>query len=136
MTVRLWDAVTGAPLQTLKGHSDSVTSVVFSPNGKQVVSGSSDQTVRLWDAATGAPLQTLKGRSSSVNSVAFSLDGNLLLSLRISGDWVVEVNNNILHLPLDYRSTCEAIWDQSVVLGHLSGRLSFLQFKQGPKLIV
>ena len=30
-TVRLWDAVTGAPLQTLKGHSDSVTSVAFSP---------------------------------------------------------------------------------------------------------
>jgi hypothetical protein len=42
---------------------------------------------------------------------------------------------NILWLPLDYRSTCEAIWDQTVVLGHLSGRLSFLQFGQGPKLI-
>jgi WD40 repeat protein len=31
--VRLWDAETGAALQTLEGHSDSVNSVVFSPDG-------------------------------------------------------------------------------------------------------
>ena len=41
-------------------------SVAFSPNSKQVVSGSDDKTVRLWDAATGALLQTLKGHSDSV----------------------------------------------------------------------
>ena len=64
-TVRLWDAATGAPLQTLEGHNCSVTSVAFSPDGKQVVSGSDDQTVRLWDAATGAPLQTLEGHTWS-----------------------------------------------------------------------
>jgi hypothetical protein len=39
-TVRLWDAATGAAQQTLEGHTDSVTSVAFSPDGKQVVSGS------------------------------------------------------------------------------------------------
>jgi WD40 repeat protein len=32
-TIRLWDAVTGAALQTLEGHSNSV-SVAFSPDGK------------------------------------------------------------------------------------------------------
>ena len=37
----------GAPLQTLKGHSSYVTSMAFSPDGKQVVSGSNDETVRL-----------------------------------------------------------------------------------------
>jgi WD40 repeat protein len=55
-TVRLWDAATGAPLQTLEGHTDWIISVAFSPDGKRVVSGSDDKTVRLWDAATGAPL--------------------------------------------------------------------------------
>jgi WD40 repeat protein len=78
--VRLWDAATGAPLQTLRGHSNFVRSVAFSPDGKQVVSGLDDKTVRLWDAATGAPLQTLKGHSNFVCSVAFSPDGKQVVS--------------------------------------------------------
>ncbi|PVH69038.1 WD40 repeat-like protein, partial [Cadophora sp. DSE1049] len=73
-TVRLWDAVTRAPLQTLEGHTDWVTSVAFSADGRQVVSGSRDQTVRLWDVVTGAPLQTLEGHTNSVSSLAFSPD--------------------------------------------------------------
>ncbi|KAH8650398.1 beta transducin-like protein HET-D2Y [Tricladium varicosporioides] len=134
-TVRLWDAATGAPLQTLEGHSSSVRSVAFSPDGKQVVSGSWDETVRLWDVATGAPLQTLEGHSGWVSSVAFSPDGKLTAGLFVSEEWVREAHEDILWLPPDYRSTCEAVWDKSIVLGHSSGRLSILQFKQGPKLI-
>ena len=36
--------------QTLTGHTDSVYSVVFSPDGTRIVSGSSDETVQIWDA--------------------------------------------------------------------------------------
>jgi WD40 repeat protein len=58
----------------------SVSSVAFSPDGKQVVSSSDDNTVRLWDAVTGAALQTLTGHSDTVRSVAFSADGKQVVS--------------------------------------------------------
>ena len=36
-------------------HSDLVTSVAFSPDGKTIVSGSLDQTLKVWDAGASAP---------------------------------------------------------------------------------
>ncbi len=135
-TVRLWDAATGAALQTLEGHTDWVTSVAFSPDGKQVVSGSGDGTVRLWDAATGALLQALEGHTSSVTSVAFSPGGKLLPILRASDQWVVEGNTNIIWLPPDYRESCSATRDRSLVVGHSSGRISVFHFEQGAKLVI
>ena len=67
-------------LQTLEGHSDSVTSVVFSHDSRQLASASDDSTVKIWDAATGECLQTLEGHSDSVTSVAFSHDSRQLAS--------------------------------------------------------
>jgi WD40 repeat protein len=135
-TVRLWDAATGAQLQTLKGHTGWINSVAFSPDGKQVVSGSDDNTVRPWDAATGAQLQTLEGHTGFVNSVAFSPDGKQLSPLLVSNDWVVEGDTKILWLPPDYRSpTCLAVRNKTLVLGYSFGRVSIIGFKEGSKVI-
>jgi WD40 repeat protein len=113
-TVRLWDAVTGAALQTLEGHLDSITSVAFSPDGKLVVSWPHDKTV------------TLDTSSDSLEQ---------LHGLFVSNDWVVERSGNVLWLPPDYLATCVAVWNRIVVLGHSLGGISFLGFKQGSKLI-
>ena len=49
--------------------------MVFSPDGRQIASGSNDNTVRLWDAQTGAPGAILSGHTDSVYSVVFSPNG-------------------------------------------------------------
>ena len=35
-------------LKTLKGHSYIVNSIAFSPDGKRIISGSSDHTIKIW----------------------------------------------------------------------------------------
>ena len=65
----------------LQGHQSAVSSVAFSPDGKRIVSGSSDKTLRLWDATTGQSIGIpLTGHQAGVTSVAFSPDGKHLVS--------------------------------------------------------
>ncbi|KAH8703410.1 putative ribosome biogenesis protein Rsa4 [Talaromyces proteolyticus] len=70
-TARIFDCDTGTPVETLKGHTDWVLAVSFSPNGQMIATGSKDKTVRLWAAAKGKPLGTLKGHSRWINSLAW-----------------------------------------------------------------
>jgi WD40 repeat protein len=62
------------------GHSSSVKSVAFSPDGRYALSGSDDKTIKLWDVATGRQIRTFTGHTRWVSSVAFSPDGRYALS--------------------------------------------------------
>jgi serine/threonine protein kinase/predicted amidohydrolase len=68
------------PDKTLIGHFDDVKSVVYSPDGRYLASGSWswDNTIKIWEVATGEELRTLTGHS--VYSVVYSPDGRYLAS--------------------------------------------------------
>ncbi len=67
-------------------HTNVVSSLAFSPDGKMLATGSWDYTVKLWDVVTGQELHTFEGRGnkvlapaySRVQAVAFSPDGKTL----------------------------------------------------------
>ena len=74
-------------VRTLVGHTETVNSVAFSPDGKTLASGagsgllwSNDNTVRLWRVSDGKLLRTMEGHTNWVRSVAVSPDGKTLAS--------------------------------------------------------
>jgi len=89
--VRVWDAETytliGKPLH----HNDFVMSAVFSPDGRQILTGSLDKTARLWDVEPAEvsdelrrlefaePIGEFKS-GEAVWSAAFSADGHRVVT--------------------------------------------------------
>ena len=81
---QIWNAQTGVLLYTLRGHTHAVRSVDFSPDGRRVVTGSTDRTAKLWNAETGELLQTFK-HGETVNFVVFSPDSRKVLTISSDG---------------------------------------------------
>ncbi|MFH9575677.1 trypsin-like peptidase domain-containing protein [Streptomyces sp. NPDC017454] len=78
--VQLWDVRERRRLATLRGHTDWVASLAFSPDGDTLATGASDATTRLWDVRGRRPPATLTGHSGTVFALAFGPDGRTLAS--------------------------------------------------------
>jgi len=99
-TIRIWQVDNDksaipygiAPLHaTLSSHTDSVTSVSFSPDGKTLASASHDNTIKIWNLTDKKLLQTLTGHKDWVLGVSFSPDGKTIASA--SADKTVKLWN-------------------------------------------
>jgi hypothetical protein len=76
--VKLWDFPSGQHETTFTNQVDSVSAVVFSPDGRMLASTSYDGTVRLRDLFAHREVATLRGHVGGVWSAAFSPDGRRL----------------------------------------------------------
>jgi tetratricopeptide (TPR) repeat protein len=61
--LKVWEAQTGLETLTIKGHTEGVRSVAYSPDGKQIVSGGQDKTFKVWDAQTGQETLIFRGHT-------------------------------------------------------------------------
>jgi WD40 repeat protein len=78
--VKLWDVVTGKERATLKGHTDEVCSMTFSPDGKTLAFGGDNGSIKLLDVVKDKVLATLRGHTAKVVSLTYRADGKVLVS--------------------------------------------------------
>ncbi|KAF3219629.1 hypothetical protein TWF106_007052 [Orbilia oligospora] len=153
-TVRVWDLVTGTLLQTLNGHSSPVEGVAFSGDGKLLASASLDSKIQVWDVATWAPQQKFSTKFMP-NRISFSKNNRYIITRGTKGEvfplntneylprnqyepiivhdqWVIRAGERLLYLPGDNKPWCEAVYGNTVCLGHRPGGFSILRFKYPP----
>lgn len=112
MRIRIWDSWQEAksdncPLIILKGHTDEVNSVAFSPEARAgyLASGSDDKTSKIWALQGKEKPQCILTLTSHnpVNSVSFSPNGLWLVSGRDDG--VIDIWDTVKGDKLETMST-------------------------------
>ncbi|MBK8021518.1 MAG: protein kinase [Chloroflexi bacterium] len=82
----LFDVQTNAEIQRLRGHTDTITSVVFTPDGRGIWSASADGSIALWDiTGNGHIVRQFDLDLGDVRQIALSPDGARLLAATESG---------------------------------------------------
>lgn len=83
--VRVYDLSQRKLVALLKGHTDALTSLAFSSDGRHLLSGSADKTAILWDVGSRTALKTFSSHKAAVTKVAFSGGGATVVTAGADG---------------------------------------------------
>ena len=107
-TLEVRSAADGTLLVTLEGHTDSITTLVATPDRERIVSVSADGTLRVWDLARRETLRMFDGHEGEIEAAAITADGRQVVS---GGQdamvhvWNVDDDGSVVLKGHDYRIT-------------------------------
>ena len=78
--IRIWNTTSWTTDTILKGHTDGIMNLRWSPNGSKLASASDDKTIRIWNRDTWKVEKVLAGHTLGALDVAWSPDGKTLVS--------------------------------------------------------
>jgi WD40 repeat protein/predicted Ser/Thr protein kinase len=78
--VIVWDAATGQERLRLQGHAAEVSAVLFTPDGRRLITASADRTVKVWDTHLGLEVMSLRQATGPIVGLALSRDGGVLVA--------------------------------------------------------
>ena len=78
--IQVWDVDNNILKYSLRGHTDFISNIIFTPNNKFIASSSYDNSIRIWDAKNGLLKYVLNGHSEEVNDIAFFPDNETIVS--------------------------------------------------------
>ena len=130
LVIEIWDLREGKLLGTLSGHSHQPKGLVFTPDGRFLISGSLDKSVRVWELATCKPVFALQGHKRSLAAIALAPNGRVVASAGGSRSVAVEVDT-----PQQIRFWDIATGEQIASLSGHNQDVSSLAFSPDGKLL-
>lgn len=124
LTVRLWDADTGALLRTLD-VGDSIPNISFDPHDTYLLPQGGSILLEPWDLVDQSDLSTSSAPESCAAAQEPRHYGNGLRSNRL---WITQHGHNVLWLPSECRPSCSAVAEWSIAVGCSSGRVLIIRF--------
>lgn len=107
-SIRAWDIAKKTHTVEFVGHTDTVTGIDVTPDGRFLISCSWDKTIRIWELNSGIEIKTLHKHVNRVSSVAISEDGTTLVSGSWDGEieiWDLINHDNITNIHTAEKST-------------------------------
>ncbi|MYI94157.1 PQQ-binding-like beta-propeller repeat protein, partial [Candidatus Poribacteria bacterium] len=139
-TISIWDTETGEKVNVYAGHTTPVNNVVYSSEGKFIVSASTDGKIHLWNADTTELNRIIDTNLVRIFYLSYSPDSKTIALIGLVGDdinaflWNVETGE-LKHILRHERQKLEGLPERPVEFKHINW-LSNINISADSKMVV
>lgn len=81
----VWEWQSESYILKQQGHFDSMNALVYSPDGKRIITTADDGKIKVWDVDSGFCIVTFTEHTSGVTACDFAKKGNVLFTSSLDG---------------------------------------------------